>query len=52
MKLFKLLLVAMLALAMLVGCGGDKNEEEAVLVIYSPNSDTEVLKQKLELLFN
>ncbi|MBQ9841256.1 MAG: extracellular solute-binding protein [Erysipelotrichaceae bacterium] len=42
MKLFKLLLVAMLALAMLVGCGGDKNEEEAVLVIYSPNSDTEV----------
>ena len=40
MKVLKLLLVALLSLTMFVGCGG--NDEERVLVIYSPNSDTEV----------
>ena len=43
MKALKLLLIAMLALTMFVGCGGSKtDEEEPILVIYSPNSDTEV----------
>ena len=37
MKVLKLLLVALLSLAMFVGCG---EEEEKVLVIYTPNSDS------------
>lgn len=46
MKALKLLLVAMLTLGLLVGCGGDKKGGDdkigGELVIYSPNSDTEV----------
>ena len=47
MKTLKKLFVALLALTLMVGCsggstsGGDSDEEK-VLVIYSPNSDTEV----------
>jgi len=41
MKAFKLLLVALLSLGILVGCGGG-NTEGGTLVIYSPNSDTEI----------
>lgn len=40
MKALKKLLVATLALGLLVGCGGKTEEEEKVLVIYTPNSDS------------
>jgi len=41
LKTLKKLLVALLAISMLAGCGGG-SDEDPVLVIYSPNSDTEV----------